>query len=425
MARMKDLKALFTIKENKEKLPQPEENNEDLGNLTYKQSGYSDSRQASGNHVNLRAELQRIYQNFKLKCREDENLQEKLRQPHIEELERCRTEKKNFETLLSIKEKDKEKKEGEINSLKEKIERIKQDPKKEGIPADRKPEVQFWIGLFLLIPITLYLVVFYISASYSAFFKEFGADANVMDAIFDAQALSKALGDGLMEFLFVLTIPFAFMGLGYLIHMFQKSNGKQRILKIAGLVAVTFIFDAILAYQIDKGVFDVNKSLGEKFDLSIAVTSASFWAIIFAGFVVYMIWGLVLDFVLKEHENKDKVKLAIKGVEKTITIKNDQLSVINNEIKECHNKIKDCENAIIREQSSIDGFLIPVREYLAYHTEYVSGWLKYISNELPLGSEEKQHLLNKCKRVSDNFLEEEEELSQDLDIEEESPLSVA
>jgi len=425
---MKDLKKIFTLGNSEKQVPKTEgEDRKILGEtLTFEESGKSDSEHCSGNHVNLKSELQRIFQNFNVKCREDESLQEKLRQPHVEAKERCRTEKNRFQTLLNIKEKDKEEIQGKINNLEERIERIKQDPKREGIPADPKPKVQFYIGLFLLLPITLYLMVFYISASYSAFFKKFGGNASVLDAIFDAQALTKAMNDGWLEFVFVFTIPFAFMGLGYLLHMFQKSDNRLRYFKIAGLVVVTFIFDAILAYQIDKAVFNVNKTLGQEFNVDHAITSVSFWAIIFAGFVVYMIWGLVLDFVLKEHENKDKVQLAIRAVEKDIERQNIALNLVKEEIVESNNKIKDCDNDIAKEQSSIDSYLIPVREYLAYHTEYVSGWLSYISGSLPLGKEEKQRLLNTCTVVSDNFLKENQLLQNEIEKEiEKSNLNVA
>ena len=423
---MKNLKKIFTIGNSEKQVPKTEvKDGEILGEtLTFKESGKSDSKHCSGNHVNLKSELQRIFQNFNVKCREDESLQEKLRQPHVEAMERCRTEKNRFQTLLNIKEKDKEEIQEKINNLEERIERIKQNPKGEGIPADPKPKVQFYIGLFLLLPITLYLMVFYISASYSAFFKEFGANANVLEAIFDAQALTKAMNDGWLEFVFIFTIPFAFMGLGYLLHMFQKSDNTLRYFKITGLVVVTFIFDAILAYQIDKGVFNVNKTLGQEFNMDIAVTSVSFWAIIFAGFVVYMIWGLVLDFVLKEHENKDILQLAIRAVEKDIERQNIVLNSVKEEIIGSNNKIKDCDNDVAKEQSSIDSYLIPVREYLAYHAEYVSGWLSYISGSLPLDKEEKQRLLNTCKVVSDNFLNENEFLRNEMKIEE-SNLNVA
>lgn len=47
------------------------------------------------------------------------------------------------------------------------------------------------------------------------------------------------------------------------------------------------------------------------FSISYALQSPSFWVIIFAGFVSYIIWGLVFDFVMKEHADRDEIRLFI------------------------------------------------------------------------------------------------------------------
>ena len=164
-------------------------------------------------------------------------------------------------------------------------------------------------------PITIYLIVFYISASYSGFFKTFET-TELSAAIFDAQALTKAIKDGWLESVFISTIPFAFMGLGYFVHMFQKEK-RTGWIKILGLYIVTFIFDCILAYQIEKKIYDFEKTLNSPpFDLPIAFRKVEFWGIIFAGFVVYIIWGLVFDFIMKEYENFDKIKCFISNSKK-------------------------------------------------------------------------------------------------------------
>ena len=67
------------------------------------------------------------------------------------------------------------------------------------------------------------------------------------------------------------------------------------------LFVVTFLFDAILAYLIDEKIYNLNKRFEDpEFSLGYAIQDPSFWVIIFAGFVSYIIWGLVFDFVMKE-----------------------------------------------------------------------------------------------------------------------------
>lgn len=419
---MNKISNIFKLKEVKQPAEVKPGVNEDETRQTYREAGFSDSKGAKGNVINFRQELERIYQRFLKQCREDESLQEELRKPHQTALEKYQSEKNNLATLLKIKNKDEEDIDGEIKTLRSKIDRIKQNPKSEGVDADRKPKVQFYIGLILLVPITIYLLVFYISASYSAFFKEFGADANVTEVIFDGNALAHALKDGWLEFVFVLTIPFAFMGLGYLIHMFQKTTSKLRYAKIGGLVLVTFIFDAILAYQIEGKIFEISKLMGQEFSLSQAITSTGFWGIIFAGFVVYMIWGLVLDFVLKEHENADKVNEAIKAEHAKVEELKLKKGEIRLEVDKLNNTLSECEKKIIEALGSIDSIMIPVRQYLAYHSEYASGWLSYISGHLVMSEDIQSKMLNECKFVSDTFIKEN---NLNLDKEETFKLNVA
>lgn len=280
---------------------------------------------------------------------------------------------------------------------------VYQNPNNYGIDADKRPKAQFYIGLLLLLPITIYLFVFYISASYSAFFKSFETES-LTAAIFDANALSKAISDGWLEAVFVGTIPFVFMGLGYLIHMFQKNKGFVAYIKLASLFILTFAFDVILAYLIEKKIFDFERILGQEFSPSIAIQSVNFWGIIFAGFVVYIIWGLVFDFVMKEYENVDKIKGFIKNKKdeiKNILIKKnelkDKIDGLKQEIASISGKIKEL-------QSKIDGFVFPVKKYLHYHYQYTLGWYQSINAEIHIPHREKNDLLNQCKEVSNQHI---------------------
>src|SRR5690606_16934537 len=120
-----------------------------------------------------------------------------------------------------------------------------------GMVGQRPARASFLVGVLILLCLSLYLFSFYSSASYSAFFKQFTlSEIGVANSIFDAQALSKALTDGVTELGLIVMMPFVFLGLGFLIHKFQQVQGAARYFKVAVLLAVTFIFDAILAYEI-------------------------------------------------------------------------------------------------------------------------------------------------------------------------------
>ena len=372
---------------------------------TYFKSGYESSLSANGNASLLKSCLNDVYEKFKDKCRLDEIEQQQLNAPSMAEKERQTTELKKRETLQSIKEDEIQHLDQKVRGIDDEISGVKSDPEKYGIDATKRPKTQFFIGILVIIPITLYLLVFYISASYSAFFKNFDSD-KLFESIFDANALTKAMNDGWMEAIFVCTIPFAFMGLGFLIHMFQKQK-KWGTLKVIGLFLVTFIFDAILAYQIEKKIYEFGKTLSSApFDMKIAFSSVEFWGIIFAGFVVYIIWGLVFDFVMKEHDNIDKIKAHIRKLKEDKSNCKTQIEALRAALNDLKQEIASINGKIAELQSKIDGFIFPKSRYLLYHTEYVKGWLLAIASEIALGQDKKDALIVQCEKVAEQHLEQ-------------------
>jgi len=398
---MNPLAKLFQIK-----TPEKEENetksylNEAEVELTYFQAGYGDAKNANGSSNILNDCLENNYQKFKAHCRESEELQDKYKEPHRLEKVKLEAELEKRIMLTNLKNDAVEALEGDIRNLQGAMSDVKVNPDKYGIDTNRKPKAQFYIGLFMLLPITIYLMVFYMSASYSAFFKTF-LNSDLTAAIFDAQAYQKALKEGVMEAIFVCTLPFVFMGLGYLIHMFQMAKSNLWQIKLAVLFAVTFIFDAILAYQIEKKIYGFNKTLDSPdFNISIAVREVEFWGIIFAGFLVYVIWGLVFDFVMKEHEGLDKIRAFLKNKRNELELLLDKKEILKSVINNLKEEMSGLKADIQKEQRTIDGFIFPNRKYLNRHHEYLKGWMMAISQEIALPNKEQEKLILCCQQVS-------------------------
>jgi hypothetical protein len=414
---MKALKQLFTLKKAEEQLKEIslDENQEDREQIriTYYQSGFAASVKATGKPIVLKACFQNLFRSFEDQCRKQVLEQEKLKQPYKEEQERCKTEIKKNEIGISVFEEKEKELNDKIHKIKYEIVDVRVSPQKY-IDDGRGGSAQFYIGLCLLLPITLYLLVFYISASYSAFFKEFSNDS-LTAAIFDADALTNAFKASWLEGVLVITIPFVFMGLGYVIHMMQKGNGLKNNIRMIALFVTTFLFDGLLAYQIEKKIYEFNKTLtSQPYNLKVALAEAEFWMIIFAGFVVYIIWGLVFDFVMKEHENKDKIRVFIRG-------KREELINIEKIKDENTNKLNDFRQKVIELvgkigelQSKIDGFVFPVKEYLNYHHQYKEGWFQAIGTEIALAKREKEELLEKCEEIANEHLKELDLLDSDF-----------
>ncbi|MPS74217.1 MAG: beta-carotene 15,15'-monooxygenase [Chryseobacterium sp.] len=389
-----------------------EEPTEESRKRTYHESGYRDSSRNNGNHTALSICLDAIYSKFQNEEKELAEKQSKLKEPYINEQKNKETEIKGLTVSLDNKEEQIKEIQQNIDTVQNKIETLKfeindipKNPEIYHINASKGASTKFWIGLLLLIPISLYLFTFYISTSFSAFFKTFDPNVNIMQSVLDAQAFNKAWEEGPLEGAFVTLIPFVFLGLGYLIHMFGENKSWINYVKIFLLFVVTFVFDAILAYEIESKLYELNKTFDSPlFDLSIAFTKNQFWGIIFAGFVVYIIWGLVFDFIMKEHKEKDKIKNEQIKKQKDITVHQERISGFEKQMDEMRNSITNIKELIIKAkgrieelQNIIDGVIIPTKEYKSYASEYVQGWITFVNEKLAVSHPVKQEMIEECK----------------------------
>ncbi|RZN83377.1 MAG: ABC transporter permease [Winogradskyella sp.] len=393
----------LTSQNGKDENKKPEQIEEQK--LTYKDEGFNTSKSSSGNSLVLQPSLISIYEKFEKKCKEDYVNQERLKQPYI-------AEQKGKKTTLLNKDEERDRLEkkvtdinNEIEDLKQACRKVKTNPEDYLLDVDKKASAKFWIGISFLLPLAAYIFVFYISTSFSAFFREFDPGISLFQGMFDPQALSKAYEAGWLELVFILFIPFVFFALGYLIHMFQEKRGLINKFKIAALLIITFLFDAILAYLIDEKLYNLNKTFdSEVFNISVAFQSISFWLIIFAGFVSYIVWGLVFDFVMKEHANRDKIKAFIREKKEAIFEKENKSSKIKAQIIEVENEISGIKTRITELQNIIDGFILPVMNYKSLSAEYFQGWQHYIASSMPMGQEEQESLLLECRTVYDKHI---------------------
>ncbi len=376
---------------------------------TYFESGYGAAKNNNGHLTGLKINLNDIYDKFQNEEKQNQQKQNELKEPYFKEKAIKETELKAKNVILeNTNEKITSKKEN-INILKNEIAEIPDNPEKYGIEASKGSSVKFWIGVLLLVPITAYLIVFYMSASYSAFFKDWNPNDSVFQSILDPQAFNKAWAASALEGLFITLIPFVFMGLGYLIHMFGENKSIANKGKVSLLILVTFAFDVILAYLIDKQIYDLNKTLNSPdFNLGIAFQDIQFWGIIFAGFIVYLIWGLVFDFVMKEHKERDKVRMAINERKEKIKNLNEGIDKLEEEKGKLKEIIQTINSRIEELNRLIHSIVIPVKDYKMYASEFTNGYITYINRDIALPREEKDSLVNKCYFIYEEHLNQVE-----------------
>ncbi|MEH6745819.1 MAG: hypothetical protein V7670_03185 [Maribacter arcticus] len=372
---------------------------------TYHNDGFSSAKSCQGRSENLQASLDKIYYQFENNCKKEEVEQLQLKQPYVTELKGKKTLLLNKDEEL-LKEKNRlEESEVKLDQLKNDVINVRRNPQDYGIPVDRRSTSKFWIGSILLVFLTVYTFIFYISTSFSAFFRTFDPSTELFGGMFYPQALKEAYDAGALELGFILFIPFVFFGLGYLIHMFSHKQNFFNIVKVILLLITTFIFDALLAYLIDEKLYNLNKTFEDPaFSISVAMNSPSFWVIIFAGFVSYIIWGLVFDFVMKEHADRDKIENYIISLESKIK---NLLQIIDkqNEIIDSLEKVIGDHKVRCSElEDIIEGFILPIKNYMALSSEYLEGWQDCISSQIALGHDETKEYLNECRKVYDSHI---------------------
>lgn len=341
----------------------------------------------NGSRAGLAVCIRRIYENHKEVLRKDLIEQDRAKEPYKVKLQEYL--QKNIQhniKIKRIKEEEIPKLKSKIESIKEAIRDIKNDPQSK--VGDKVSKAGFYIGLTILLFLTLYLFIFYSSASYSAFFKEFSLNSiGVADSIFDPQALSKSFNDGFSELLLILTIPFVFLGLGYLIHKFQEQTSWTKYLKIVFLIIVTFIFDSILAFEITEKIYNIRaeNSFEEmpEYTIAMAFQSVNFWLIIFAGFLVYLIWGFVFDFVMEAYAKLDKLGNLIRLKEEEMSHREEDIKKLEGEIEKLNQEIAHNETEAEKLRTILDHRdIIRPRELEHSIYQFLNGWLEYLSYAL-------------------------------------------
>lgn len=374
-------KGLFSVSDNNPKKAEEISNTLKKEKITYQDYGFLQAGRLGGTIPGLRVSLQKIYFDFKQEVKDDFLKQEELKKPYRVKIEhykgdidrlKKKIEKVKTEYVPAAKLK--------IKDLKEELSNIRKNPQE--ITGDDAGKAGFIIGGIILTFLTIYLFIFYSSASYSTFFKEFTLnEISVVNSIFDAQALSKAFNDGFTELLLILTIPFVFLGLGYLIHKFQEQKGFFKYIKTALLILITFIFDTILAYEITEKIYDIKKENSfediPNYSMSMAFHSINFWLIIFAGFIVYIIWGFVFDFVMDAYDKMDKVKIALQEKEKQIKDIENELKDFDVQIDKMTYSIAEHTKEMNKLNKIIDNSIIP-REFEHDIFSFLTGWMTWM-----------------------------------------------
>lgn len=354
--------------------------------ITHSQLGFRSAQKSQSNPEAINGYLDIVYDKvLETQKLDKQGLRDRITKLKAE-IQQEKARKQDVLADMNTNKQGKEDKEREIEELElEKID-IRNGDEKTG---DTMP---FVIGAFITLLLTGYLFVFYSSSGYSAFYGIKPGSLGFINPNVFRDAFSK--GGGVIAL--ILLFPVIFLGLGFLIHDSLEKNKrrvregkpKQFILIIA-LLAITFVADAFIGYKISEGVhlnlFNAGVT-SEEWRFDMIYTDINFYLVLILGFVVYVIWGFLLHYVLSHPYLKtrsEKIKLMIENINNRISEKRNELSNIIAKIQKSEGDIATIDHIVEEKQKDLigyeNGIILPVNisSLKSYIGEFMGGWQYY------------------------------------------------
>ena len=329
--------------------------------------------------------------------------------------------KQQLQNKISIKEVEKEKVDGEkrtaveiakpsielkIKDLKDEIQQTNIDLIDKKIKTGYEP-IRFWSYVGLTILLTFYLIFFYASSIYSAFFrnpetmlKNAGGDiAMLLDSIFDPKGiftLSTAL-------IFAYLGSFIFFAIGMAPHGILNGNSKSKKMIASSIIFFALLADAAMAFKIDKGLHDLKLMAGIP-DLDWKFyESINFYLVLLFGFAAYLVWGFTYEMMLKEKNKKTgdiRAAFIITGLKAEIKSLREDLKIIEIQIIELETQIKSILSQMEQLRKNLENRMLNPDALSQNLTSFYMGWRQFLNGT----SDENLEKL-KCETTFNDFME--------------------
>ncbi len=364
--------------------------NKKNGKSTYTQYGFRSAQKSQSNHEAIEGYLNLVFDKFL----EEQKLDEQGLKARISkikaEVQQEKSKKNDANAEISSNKRDKENKEKDIEELKIEIIEIRNGDGEVGDTSS------FVIGAFITLLLTLYLFVFYSSSGYSAFYGIKPGSLGFINPNVFADAQNK--GGGVIAL--IILFPVIFLGLGFLIHNSLEMNKKlvlqgkpESYLLIASLIMITFIADIFIGYKISQGVHTNEFNAGltnDTWKFTMIFQDINFYLVLVLGFVVYLIWGFLLNYVLSHSYLKtesEKIKLIVENIKGKIVEKQKELTDIISKINRLESDISNFESKIQEKEKDLIGYengVIPINTSSLKGSvgEFMGGWQNYTNGNL-------------------------------------------
>lgn len=352
--------------------------------VTYRKSGFRDAGKCDGEPRVFKVSLSRFYHRLMEKASKNSERDQETKQNSERDINICEKQINAYnEKINNIKEENIPAINRDIDSLKEEIRDIKENPSKYSDKA--RDSFKYYSYIVLLGGLFLFLIIFYSSVIYSAFFRSI---TNAKETIYNSVFYTNVYHEASRSFemlLMVILGPFVFVALGMILHSMFKNWINPGLKHKVGLIAVliiTFLFDSLLAFHIAKKLHDAAaiNSFDRLPDFKIADAAAdpNFWLVIFFGFIVYLIFSGVLMLFDTERNTGLIIERLIKSKEEKLSEQYAKDSSAKNEISDYENKIHQLKLEIAGINSPGGRIYYSPHELKRIVSDYTLGWMQYL-----------------------------------------------
>lgn len=260
-----------------------------------------------------------------------------------------------------------------------------------------------YIGLTILL--SFYLLFFYASVIYSAFFRSAGllietsGDdlAMVIGSIFDMKGILSPSPNLIIIYLGSIL----FFALGIIPHTLK---GKFKSLKIIFFLILTLCVDALLAYKIDHSIHEIKVLSGIAEENWIFWKSENFYLVLAFGYLAYMVFGYVYQLMIEEKIKKNPKKIALRKIQ----ILKNQINEINITINQYQENVVVLESKVAMLESRIELLTKRLNETMinpevlskSLNSFYI-GWIQFLN-----GSSEYFNEKLECESAYNKFMED-------------------
>lgn len=368
----------------------------------YSEEGFIQSRLNRGNLHALKININRIFQRYREQHAANVAEQEQKKAAYQQRIQQLVAENNQIdEQIATIKTIKKEALHAQIATCRNAIKEIRNNP---GIFVNGTfSTFTFRMSAFLLAGLSVYLFVFYTSSAYAAFYRNFNwAEIKTAQLIFDPKAIPNAYHEGFMEVMLLLSMPFVFMSVGFLLHKMLEKRTPFSIFRLVLFLLLTISFNAIIGFQIGAKIKMAAGIAGysdfNTYTLADACNDPIFWQVIFAGFIGYFLWGLVLDFFTDGLAKRNRLKTALLQEKNTIADIEIQLQAYDCETDVLADGRNLNKEQIRKLESFNDIVIINTNEFEHHLYEYLSGWIEWMQYKRMPESE-----INQAHAIAEEF----------------------